>query len=267
MRFLCVAIVLCCFSQSSPTFAQARSVVAIAHRGEHTHHPENTLPAYKAAIRLGANFIEVDVRTTKDGKLVVMHDATVDRTTNGHGKVADMTLRQIRALDAGIKFSPRFAGTRVPTFDEVLRLARGKIDVYADVKQASARTFVDALKRYGMVPHTVVYAYTKAFFQQVTALDPQIKIMPEARNPAFAQYLLNTFHPRVIAFSASDFKPSVISVVKQAGGLIYVDRMGATDNPNGWAAAIKAGADGIQTNYPAELVQYLRNHGYYHSSY
>lgn len=267
MRFACVAIMLCFLFEPSSILAQARPVVAIAHRGEHNRHPENTLPAYKAAIRLGANFIEVDVRTTKDGKLVVMHNATVDRTTNGHGKVADMTLSQIRALDAGIKFSPRFAGTRVPTFDEVLRLAKGKIGVYADVKQASARTFVDALKRYGMATHTVVYAYTQTFFQQVAALDPQIKIMPEARNPAFARELLNTFHPRIIAFSASDFKPSVIAVVKQAGGLIYVDRMGATDNPGGWAAAIKAGADGIQTDHPAELVQYLRSHGYYHSGY
>jgi len=248
---------------SGVTLAQARTVVAIAHRCEHNHHPENTIPAYQAAIKLGANFIEVDVRTTKDGKLVVMHDATVNKTTNGHGEVADMTLRQIRALDAGIKFSPRFAGTRVPTFDEVLRLARGKIGIYADVKQASAEKFVNALKRYGMVPHTVVYGYSVAFFQDVVRLDPEIKIMPEARNQEFAQQLIDTFRPKIIAFSESDFIPSVISVVKQAGDLIYVDRMGTTDNPAGWGAAIKAGADGIQTNFPGKLVEYLRSHGYY----
>ncbi len=264
MRFASLAMILCLVLPSGVSLAQARTVVAIAHRGEHNHHPENTIPAYQAAIKLGANFIEVDVRTTKDGKLVVMHDATVNKTTNGHGRVADMTLRQIRALDAGIKFSPRFAGTRVPTFDEVLRLARGKIGIYADVKQASAETFVNALKRYGMVPHTVVYPnYSVTFSQDVVRLDPAIKIMPESVCPEFARQLIDTFHPKIFAFSAFDFKPSVISVVKQAGDLIYVDRMGTTDNPAGWGAAIKAGADGIQTNYPGKLVQYLRSHGYY----
>src|SRR5689334_13189345 len=119
--------------------AQTRRVVAIAHRGEHLRNPENTVPAFREAIRLGADYIEVDVRTTADGKLVLMHDATVDRCTTGHGEVAKMTFDEIRALDAGIRKDPEFAGTKVPTFDEVLDLARGRIGVYVDVKQVSAK--------------------------------------------------------------------------------------------------------------------------------
>src|ERR1700736_3294504 len=107
--------------------AQTRHVVAIAHRGEHLPHPENTMPAFEEAVRLGADYIEVDVRTTADGKLVLSHDATVDRCTNGHGEVAKMTFDEIRALDAGIKRGAGFAGTKVPTFDEALDLARGRI--------------------------------------------------------------------------------------------------------------------------------------------
>src|SRR6202020_1529806 len=117
---------------------QARHVVAISHRGEHLHHPENTMPAFQEAIRVGADFIEVDVQTTADGKLVLSHDSTVDRCTNGTGKVSEMTFDQIEALDAGSKAGPDFAGTKVPTFDEVLELARGKIGIYVDVKNASA---------------------------------------------------------------------------------------------------------------------------------
>jgi glycerophosphoryl diester phosphodiesterase len=159
-------------------------------------------------------------------------------------------------------FFPRLAGTQVPTLDEVLRLARGEIGIYTDVKHAPAETFVHALKRYCMVPHTVVYGYTNTFFQNVVRLDPQIMIMPEAGSAEFAQQLIDTFHPKIIAFSASDFKPSVLAVVKQAGDLIYVDRMGPTDNPSGWGVAVHEGADGIRTNYPGELVRYLRTHGY-----
>lgn len=91
-----------------------------AHRGAMTSHPENTLPAFSEAIRLGAAMIELDVQLTRDGALVLMHDATVDRTTDGQGKVADLTLTDFQKLDAGIRHDPGFAGTRVPTLVEAL---------------------------------------------------------------------------------------------------------------------------------------------------
>ena len=112
--------------------AQTRQIVAISHRGEHLQRPENTIPAFREAVRVGADFIEVDVRTTIDGKLVLSHDDTVDRCTNGTGKVSAMTFDQIEALDAGVKMGAEFARTRIPTFDEVLDLARGKIGIYVD---------------------------------------------------------------------------------------------------------------------------------------
>lgn len=91
-----------------------------AHRGAMSTHPENTIPAFQEAIRLGAHMIEFDIQLTKDGALVLMHDATVNRTTNGKGKVSDLTLAEIKALDAGAKLDARFAGTRIPTFEEAL---------------------------------------------------------------------------------------------------------------------------------------------------
>lgn len=91
-----------------------------AHRGAMETHPENTIPAFRESVKAGAHMIEFDVQLTRDKKLVVMHDATVDRTTNGSGKVSELTLVEIRKLDAGIKKSPEFAGLQVPTFQEVL---------------------------------------------------------------------------------------------------------------------------------------------------
>ncbi len=93
-----------------------------AHRGTMTTHPENTLPAFRAAIDAGAHMIEFDVALTKDNGLVVIHDADVDRTTNGTGRVAEFTLEEIRTLDAGSWKSPVFAGERIPTLDEVLEM-------------------------------------------------------------------------------------------------------------------------------------------------
>lgn len=91
-----------------------------AHRGAMSTFPENTLQAFQEAIRLGAEMIEFDVRLTSDGALVVMHDATVERTTNGTGKVADLTLEQVLQLDAGSWKGPEFVGLQVPLFEEVL---------------------------------------------------------------------------------------------------------------------------------------------------
>lgn len=93
-----------------------------AHRGDVSAAPENTLPAFKSAVEKGAQQIEFDVDVTKDGELVIMHDATVDRTTNGKGKVTDLNFAEIRALDAGAKFSEAFKDTRVPTLREALEV-------------------------------------------------------------------------------------------------------------------------------------------------
>ena len=110
------AILLCAAALAAPPIPTRAS----AHRGDSKNAPENTLPAIESAARKGAHQIEFDVKFTSDRRLVLMHDATVNRTTSGKGRVADLTFEQIRSLDAGSWFSPRFAGVRVPTFEEAL---------------------------------------------------------------------------------------------------------------------------------------------------
>ena len=105
-----------------------------AHRGENHTNPENTLSAFKAAVSLGAHMIEFDVRMTKDGYLVIMHDKTVDRTTNGKGLVSEYTLKQIKELDAGSWKSERFKGEKVPLLSEVLDVIPGNIWINVHLK-------------------------------------------------------------------------------------------------------------------------------------
>ncbi len=241
--------------------AQPRQIAVISHRGEHLHHPENTLKAYQAAIDTGADYFEVDVRTTADGKLVLSHDGSVSRRTNGKGDIARMTFDEVRALDAGIKSGPEFAGTKIPTFDEALDLARGKIGIYVDVKQASAQDLVSHIEQHGMADQVVIYTGL-AEGKEIQKLNPKLKIMPEARSVQNAKQLIEQLHPQVMAFDAGDFTREIIRVVKEAKVQIYVDRLGPADTPAVWLAAIDAGADGIQTDHPAELVQYLREKGY-----
>lgn len=97
--------------------------LALAHRGHSIAFPENTLAAFRAAIEAGVDAIESDVHLTSDGHLVMLHDATLDRTTSGHGPVSERTLEEVRTLDAWGRFGERFRGERVPTLDELLDLA------------------------------------------------------------------------------------------------------------------------------------------------
>jgi glycerophosphoryl diester phosphodiesterase len=243
--------------------AQPQHIMVIAHRGAHEGVPSNTLLSLKAAIDLGIDYVECDIRTTADNKLIIMHDATVNGTTNGKGKVREMTLKQIRKLDAGIKVGPQFAGTKVPTFDEILKTARGKIGIYADCKDVSPAALLGALKKYDMLQHSVIYGYSLSFFEGVAKLNPDVWIMPESKNEAILQDLLKEFKLKVVAFSAGDFKEPLISMTKQAGAKIYVDRLGPADNPEAWQGAVDLGVDGIQTDHPAALLKYLREHGYH----
>ena len=255
------------FAQTAPsTYVPATAlaadpgkIVVISHRGEHLHHPENTMPAFQAAIDAGADYFELDVRTTSDGKFVIMHDNTLDRTTNGTGEVYKHTFDEIRALDAGAKFSPAFAGTKVPTLDEALDLAKGKINVYVDTKYADPQQLIDTIVRHDMQDHVVIYG-NPFFLYEVHKIRPTLRVMPEALSPDICKFLDHAMQLQVIAFDANDFKEGVIDVAKDAHAQIFVDRLGDADTAEAWQKAIDQGAAGIQTNLPAELATYLRVH-------
>lgn len=111
-----------------------RTTQVFAHRGAKRVAPENTLPAFQAALEMGVDGIELDVQCSKDGVLVVMHNFTVDETTNGHGRVADLSATELTKLDAGSHFSADFAGIGVPTLEEVFALVGGRCRINVEIK-------------------------------------------------------------------------------------------------------------------------------------
>jgi glycerophosphoryl diester phosphodiesterase len=106
----------------------------IGHRGYHAKYPENTLASFEAAIQAGADMIELDVMLSRDRKVVVIHDETLERTTNGKGSVADLTLAELKLADAGSWFDPQFAGQQIPELSEVLDLVEGRVYVNIEIK-------------------------------------------------------------------------------------------------------------------------------------
>jgi glycerophosphoryl diester phosphodiesterase len=142
-------------------------LLVIAHRGASGHAPENTLAAFKKAVALGAAFIETDLQLSRDARFVAIHDSTLNRTTNGQGAVHEMTLSNLRRLDAGSWFGSEFAGERIPTLEEILEFSK-KNDVvfYLELKPAGSwggeHALVGALRQSGEIPRAVVISFDPA---------------------------------------------------------------------------------------------------------
>lgn len=125
------------FSQAfaeEPTVGERKQVDNVAHRGATGYAPENTIAGFDLAVEMKADYIEIDVQRSKDGEIVVIHDTTVDRTTDGTGKVGDLTFEQLRSLDAGSWKGEQFAGEPIPTFEEILDRYHGKVGILIELK-------------------------------------------------------------------------------------------------------------------------------------
>lgn len=236
-------------------------IAVIAHRGGAGIMPENTLAAFQRAIRLGCDYVEVDVRTTRDGKLVIMHDRTVDRTTNGTGAVNELTLAAIRKLDAGAKFSPLYRGEKVPTLDEVFELCRGKINVYIDHKDAPVEAILRTIRRHRMEKQVVIYGGLDRLKEWKQAA-PYLPVMPslpqEYRKAGGIAELKKLLPVDALNGDMVLWTPELVQEAHREGITVYVDNLGFPDTSEGYRQSIEMGVDGIETDYPDDLLRFIR---------
>ena len=154
-------------------------MLIIAHRGASGHAPENTLAAFKKAVALGATFIETDLQLSRDARFVAIHDDTVNRTTNGQGAVHDMTLSDLRRLDAGSWFGSEFSGERIPTLEEILEFSK-KNDVvfYLEIKPGGSwggeHALIGALRETGEIPRVVVISFDHSVVLNLRKIEPTL---------------------------------------------------------------------------------------------
>jgi glycerophosphoryl diester phosphodiesterase len=157
-------------------------VQIMAHRGASAYAPENTLASFKLAVEQHADWLEMDVQETSDGQLIVIHDLTVDRTTNGRGNVRNFTFEQIRQLDAGSWFDPKFAGERVPTFEEVVAYARDAgVQIFPETKDPRFSPGIEEkmaaiIAAYGYEDHTIVQSFDGASLERMRKIDPKLRL-------------------------------------------------------------------------------------------
>jgi glycerophosphoryl diester phosphodiesterase len=224
----------------------------IAHRGSSGTHPENTISAFLAAAEEGADMCELDVQSTRDGAVVVIHDESVDRTTDGVGAITDLTLEEIQRLDAGGKFNPSFRGQRIPTLDQVMKAVRGKLGLNIEIKEGAIEWQVCKLMRsYDALSTSMVSSFEWPALEKVRALDAEIRVgllgekNRDALIDAASAMRAYAVNPRCDMVDAAFCKEAHARDLKV---LVWT-----VDAPELMRVLIATGVDGIMTNYPARL--------------
>jgi glycerophosphoryl diester phosphodiesterase len=240
----------------------------IAHRGDSAHRPENTLASFASALELGAELVEMDVQLTSDAAVVVIHDASVDRTTDGSGRVRGLTLAELRRLSAGypLRFGSAFAGERVPTLAEALGLlrdrARAMIEIKADSVSDDAEGGIEALtvaevRRAGLERDVALISFDRRALVRCRELAPEI-----ARGHVFERGLAGDFlagareaacevvmpHKRLLSDELRDR-------AREAGIKVAT---WVVDEPEELHALARFDLFGIGTNRPGVLLDALR---------
>lgn len=180
-------------------------VGVVCHRGANKIAPENTLPALECALAAGFSHVEVDLHITADGEIVVMHDLMLDRTTNGAGPITKKTLADLRALDAGGWFDPFFAGTQLPTLDEVLGLVeRYGGQIYLELKSAPPAPVWAQVVAAGMQKRCFFWSFNRDLLTELRALTDKATIMARRQDYPSLQDAIQDYDANLIEFLPQD---------------------------------------------------------------
>jgi glycerophosphoryl diester phosphodiesterase len=220
-------------------------VLRIGHRGAGGHAPENTLASIERAIALKCDLAEVDVQRTADGSLILLHDERVDRTTNGKGAAADMNLEDIRKLDAG-------KGQKIPTLEEALATAHGRIGLILELKAEGLAYDVCGIVRASGFPGPIIYAsFLHDELQLVRRADPDARTLVLFKrlpgNPAAEAVRLQATH---VALRCDTASPTLIKALHKAGLAVFAYTV---NRPPDIATMRTLGVDGIVSDYPDRL--------------
>lgn len=236
-------------------------MLAIAHRGASGHAPENTFAAFRKALAMGAGFIETDLQLSRDARLVAIHDATVNRTTNGQGAVHDLTLAELRRLDAGSWFGSEFAGERIPTIEEILDFAK-KHDMvfYLELKPSGSwggeHALISALRESGEIARTVVISFDPPILANVRKIEPTVMtgllFDGQISDPLAKAVEIGA---RQLAVRGSLVTPRLLKEARQRDLQVVC---WTVNHPAHMRLLVEAGVDGIISDYPDRLLDLTR---------
>lgn len=235
----------------------------IAHRGFSAAAPENTVAAVRAAIEIRADMVEIDVTLTADGRVVVIHDETLDRTTDGSGEVSRFTFAELRNLDAGSWFDPKYRDERIPTLDEVLIEVKSRILLNVEIKsEAVERGIVGevarTVRRHQMVDQVVVSSFSPDALKEMHAVAPEIltavlynATYHEGRDPV---EIVNEVGAAVFNIKRQRLTKKMLGRCEEHGIPVGVYTV---NTPRRLRRLIKKGVAGIFSDHPNRLIEIL----------
>ncbi|RKU23124.1 hypothetical protein C6500_02445 [Candidatus Poribacteria bacterium] len=239
--------------------------ILLAHRGLVRHAPENTLSGFAATLELGLS-LELDVYQTRDEHLVVIHDATVDRTTNGTGAVNEMTLAEIRKLDAGNWFDPRFAGAQVPTLEEVFELIRQRqrtpVTIALNMKVISPgieKNIVQLVEKYALFDQLFAFGQPIDSSHRFKQANPKLRTtLPHIRDAGqFDAALSDPLADDLWVAFVPDAR--AVEQARKFGKHVWISLHIAENRPDTWDKARASKVDGICTDWPLECCLHWRS--------
>ncbi len=240
--------------------SQGKFPMISAHRGASRNAPENTIEAFSKAIKLGADFIEIDVRTTADGAQVIMHDGSLKRTTGLDAKVERTTLASIQELSAGQWFGEDFKMAKVPTLEEVCEFARKEnrtngqsVKLYVDCKDINTGEVVRILNQYSLLDSAVFYG-DLVVLKEIRKFSDRARLMPAYPGKEKMKKVIHKIKPYAFDVSPSDLNEEIISMCHMNGVRVFSDLLGEYDRPEVYRKAIGLHVDLIQTDDVSALM-------------
>ena len=225
----------------------AHSIELVCHRGANEHAPENTYASAQKCIDWGVHYVEVDVWTSRDGVMYLMHDGTVDRTTNGQGHLMALTSDEIDQLDAGSWFGSDFVGLRVPRFNEFLRWIKGKAGLFLDIKFAHPQQLIDLLDETEMKSDCFLWSGSSQWMTLARILDTDLtlKINVSTVDDVFRAH--EQYGARIVEVSPANLSPALQDVCDELG--IKVMAYQKENDIAAYHRILDAGADMINLNH------------------
>ena len=264
MLLMSIALPLRLFSQEGTHNCHIKEpkngIYVVAHRGAHNGIPENSLAAYQKAIDLGCDYVEIDIRTSKDGRFVSIHNSTVDEYVKGSkGKVSELNLAELRSLDIGVNYGPELQDTKIPTFDEILELCRGRIGIYLDLKAAPVTQLVDIIKKYRMEKEIIWYisASDTNDIDELTTCCPDCLLMPDPGAEKNIKTVTSKVQPCILATDMDQLSEKFVATAHQCKTIVISDEKDGTEAE--WRQMLEWKTDGIQSDDPGELISFLKS--------
>ncbi|MFD2519837.1 glycerophosphodiester phosphodiesterase [Emticicia soli] len=250
-------------ADSSQLLKQKYKLGLSAHRGSSIVAPENTLSTFNAVLAMGVDYIEIDVRTTKDGQLVILHDGTLNRTTNGQGPMKNFTLAELKQLSAGKGYNERFKEERIPTLQETTQLLanwnkthKHKTNLYVDCKDVAPEPLVEQLKASKLLKDAVFYG-SDDFLMALKKVYPKAKLMPSLNKAEEIADKVKRLNPYAFDVRWTILNENLVAEIHTHKVKIFTDVLGLLDNPNNYKKATTMGIDLIQTDYVRKVYQTL----------